>query len=167
MGMTALLLRVPKETLDSYLEDSSLLEERVFEDESEEADPALLDIDKSWDGIIFLLTGAISDENDHPLQEVLFSEDVIDEDQDMGYGPAHYLTPEKVKELNDQLMTITEEELEKRFDPAQLKAAGAYPDIWEQDREEILEYLVEHFELLKDFYAEAAAKGEAIITMIS
>lgn len=57
MSMIANLLRVTKAELEEYLNDSSLLESRIYNDESDEEDPCLVDIDQSWDGIVFLLTG--------------------------------------------------------------------------------------------------------------
>lgn len=47
------MLRVSEIELESYLDDSALLEARVFNDEAGSDDNSLTDIDKSWDGIIF------------------------------------------------------------------------------------------------------------------
>ena len=44
-----------KSELEYYLKDSSLLEDKIYDDETENEN--LVDFDKSWDGIIFLLTG--------------------------------------------------------------------------------------------------------------
>jgi len=43
------------------------------------------------------------------MGRVWFSGQNIDENMDLGYGPAEYLTPEQVKELNAQLSNITVE----------------------------------------------------------
>lgn len=75
--------------------------------ESDEPDDALIDIDKTWDGIIFLLTGHGIASAASPLVRVLFSGQLIDEEQDLGYGPTHYLTPEEVVELSNEISTIT------------------------------------------------------------
>ena len=75
MGMTCTLLRVTKNELNEYLNDSSLLEDRIHDnDESEDENENLIDIDKSWDGIIFLLTRQKFGNGNHPLLQVLFSE---------------------------------------------------------------------------------------------
>ena len=55
MSMIGNLLRVTKTELEEYLKDSSLLEDKIYDVETENEN--LVDIDKSWDGIIFLLTG--------------------------------------------------------------------------------------------------------------
>lgn len=112
------MLRVSEIELESYLDDSALLEARVFNDEAGSDDNSLTDIDKSWDGIIFLLTGeSIMSNPNHPLVKVLFSGQLIDENQDLGYGPAHYLTPGQVVELNSQISSIKLEDLKLNTTP--------------------------------------------------
>jgi hypothetical protein len=124
------LLSVTKTELENYLRDSSLLEHRIYNDETE--DPDLVDIDKAWEGILFLLTGQCLAEADHPLMAVLFSGQMIDDDQDLGFGPAHYVTPAQVVELNDQISKLTITDLQQRFDPVKMTELGIYPDIWSE-----------------------------------
>ena len=167
MGMTCTLLRVTKNELDEYLNDSSLLEDRIYDDESEDGDENLIDIDKSWDGIIFLLTGQNSAKADHPLLQVLFSGQIIDDEQDLGYGPAHYLTPEQVVDLNNQISQITVEELRQKYDPKRMTELEVYPTIWEDEDEESFEYLSDNFLEVQQLYSDATKNGEAIITILS
>jgi Domain of unknown function (DUF1877) len=165
MGMIGNLLRVTRTELEAYLKDSSLLENRIYNDDSDEQDPNLTDIDKSWDGIIFLLTGQNFDNSNHPLTKVLFSGQIIDEEQDLGYGPGQYLTPEQVKEVNELIATISIEELSKKYDATRMTELEVYPNIWE-DLEEV-NYLTDYFQTVKEVYAKAAEKDEAIITFIN
>ncbi|MCS3531612.1 YfbM family protein [Chryseobacterium sp. JUb7] len=104
MSMIGNLLRVTKSELQEYLKNSSLLEEKIYDDETENEN--LVDIDKSWDGIIYLLTEQSLATAEHNLVKVLFSGQLISEEQDLGYGPAHYLTPEQVAELNNEISAI-------------------------------------------------------------
>ena len=159
------LLRVTRTELDEYLKDSSLLESRIYDEESDDTDPNLVDIDKAWAGIIFLLTGQNFDNATHPLSKVLFSEQFIDEEQDLGYGPAQYLTPEQVKELNDQISKISIEELSKKYDAKKMIELEVYPNVWENEEE--VSYLTDYFETIQEVYAEASKNGEAIITFIN
>ena len=165
MSMIANLLRVTKSELEEYLNDSSLLESRIYNDESDEEDPNLVDIDQSWDGIVFLLTGKSFENNTHPLAKVLFSEQFIDEEQDLGYGPAQYVTAELVKELHEQIASISNDELRTRFDANKMKEANVFPEVWENP--ETVDYLIEYFETIKEVYALAAKSDEAIITFIN
>ncbi len=164
MSMIANLLRVTKTELESYLNDSSLLEAAIYNDEVE--NPKLVDLDKSWDGILFLLTGQNVAHTDHPLAKVLFSGQLIDEEQDLGYGPAHYLTPEQVVELNDQIVNISVAALKAKYDPKKMTEIEVYPTIWDEG-DESFDYLAEYFVNLQQAYAEATKNGEGMIVFIN
>jgi hypothetical protein len=164
MSMIGNLLRVTSSELEEYLQDSSLLEDRVYSDEAEE-DPNLVDIDKSWEGILFLLTGQNLENYNHPLARTLFSGQFIDEDQDLGYGPAQYLTPDQVKEVNAEISRITIDEISKNYDPKEMSELEIYPNIW--DEEDNLEYLTDYFKTVQEIYLKAAQNNEAIITFLN
>ncbi len=118
-------------------------------------------------GLFFLLTGQGLDDSDHPLLKVLFSGQTIDEDQDMGYGPAHYLTPDQVADLNNQIEKITIEDLKQRYDPRKMMELQVYPTIWEDEGEEAFDYLSEYFVTVQQVYSDATKNGEAIITFLN
>lgn len=158
------LLRVTKSELEDYLKDSSLLEEKIYDDETENEN--LIDIDKSWDGIIYLLTGQSSATAEHNLVRVLFSGQLIDEEQDLGCGPAHYLTPEQVAELNNEISTITIADLKQKFNPEKMTEQRVYPTIWDK-RYDAFDYVANGFSTLQSVFASATKNGEAIITFIN
>lgn len=160
--MTCNLLRVTSEELEAYLTDSTLLADRL----NKEADDACLyDIDKAWDGIVYLLTGKTSSDADSPLSRIIFSRQLVDKNQNLGSGPAHYLLPEEVAILNNQIAIIHTDELRPRFNPAEMKEIGVYPNAW--DHEDALDYLVEYFETIQEVFSLAAERNEAIITFIT
>lgn len=163
MGMTANFIRVTPTELESYLADSSLLANRIYS--VIENDATKYDIDKSWDGILFLLTGKNSSDTSEPLSRLIFSNQLIDKNQDLGTGPAHYLTPQEVKDLNEQIKVIIPSSLKQNFNATAMKELGVYPNnVW--DEEEVDEYLIEYFETVQEIFAVASGKGEAIITFI-
>ena len=157
------LLRVSNAELESYLENSSLLENRIYENDDEDSN--LIDIDKAWNGILFLLTGQNLENLDHPMAKVFFSNQFIDEEQDLGYGPGHYLTPDQVKEVSSQLGQLSKEELRKKFDAKRMTELEIYPDIW--DGEDEVEYLLEYYEVIRNVYSTAAKNNEAVITFLN
>ncbi|MET0637928.1 MAG: YfbM family protein [Chitinophagaceae bacterium] len=164
MGMTGQFLRVSNDDLETYFLNSNLLSERM--DASYTGDPEFIDIDKAWEGILFLLTGSgIAIDPHHPLAKIIMSENVVDEDQNFGFGPATYVTPEEVIQLSKELTTIDRAELTKRYNPVALNEAEIYPQGW--DDEEMLEYVLENYDTLKQFYADAAANGQAIVSIIN
>jgi hypothetical protein len=164
MSMIGNLLRVTNTELDEYLKNSSLLEDRIYSDEADDAHS--LDIDKAWDGIVFLLTGQCLAEANHPLVAVLFSGQLVDDEQDLGYGPAHYLLPNQVADLNSQIAPITTADLKQRYDAARMTESGVYPEVWEDD-DEAFDYLAGYFTSVQQLYRDAAANGDAIITFIN
>lgn len=164
MSMIGNLLRVTKTELEEYLKDSSLLENRIYREDDVE-DPNLVDIDKSWAGIIFLLTGQNFDNSTHPLAKVLFSGQIVDQEQDLGYGPGQYLTPDQVKELNEEVSKISIDELSKKYDAKRMTELEVYPNIWEDEDE--ANYLTKYFQTIQEVYAEASKNDEAIITFIN
>lgn len=161
--MIANFLRVSESELNDYLKDSSLLEDNIYSDEE---NSNLTDIDKSWGGILFLLTGQGLEELEHPLSRILFSGELIDEDQDLGYGPAHYLTVLEVKEIYNEISKITLEELRERYDAEKMEQLGIYPNIWD-DNEESVDYLLDSYNDVLEVYSEAVKNNQAIITFIN
>jgi hypothetical protein len=165
MGMIGNLLRVKKSELKAYLKDSSLLEDKINDDEMEGEN--LVDIDKSWEGIIFLLTGqSLATAEHHNLVRVLFSGQLVDEEQDLGYGPAHYLTPEQVVELNNEISTITVADLKQKFNPEKMTELEVYPTIWDEG-DDAFDYVADGFLTVQNVFAEATKNREAIITFLS
>jgi hypothetical protein len=161
------LFRVTTKELEGILNDSSILESKVYAQDGTNTDN-LLDIDKSWEAIFYLLTGypvAEIENTNPPLSWILFSGQVIDEEQDMGYGPAQYITPEQVRQLNIELGKVTREDLQRKYDGKKMNEAGIYPQVW--DEAESLEYVLDNFELLKEFYQVAEKENKAVITFIN
>lgn len=158
------LLRVTKSELEEYLKDSSLLEDKIYNDET--GNENLVDIDKAWDGIIFLLTGQCLATANHNLVKVLFSGQLINKEQDLGYGPAHYLTPEQVTELNNKISTITIVDLKEKFDPEKMNKLDVYPAIWDEG-DDVFDYVADGFLTLQNVFAKATKNGEAIITFLN
>lgn len=165
MSMIMNLLRISKQELESYIDKPDLfLENRVD-------DAYSMDIDKAWGGILYLLTGKAfasgspEDEVDS-LNRIFFSAQFFDEDMDVGYGPAHYLTPEQVAGIHRKIASLTEADLKARYDTeAMNEEEELYPSLeW---NEEDFDYLYFHFQALQSFFATAASRGEAIVTFLN
>lgn len=164
MSMIGFLLRATPAELEEYMNDSTLLENKMADEELDE--DKLVDIDKAWDGIIYLLTGDGYATSQHPLRNVIFSGQLVHDEQEMGYGPAHYNTPEQVAELSALLDKINADELRARYNPADMEEKDIYPSVWEDD-EDIVTYLLNNFESVRALYADAAQNGEAVVMFVS
>jgi hypothetical protein len=170
MSMIAYLIRVSARELDSYRNDSSLLSNKLESHFEGKNESSIQDLDKAWEGVYFILTGqALADYGTngsiHPLAKTIFSESIIDENLDFGYGPATYVTTEEVKYVNNIISEISEQEIHKRFNGSLMQELGIYPEIW--DDEDALPYLLENFKNLQDVYAAAAQNNEAVIVFLT
>ncbi len=135
------------------------------EDDADEPEYAL-DVDKAWHGIHFLLTGDPW-EGSPPLMNAVLGGETLG-DEDLGYGPARFLTPEEVTELAEALEGWSREKLAARYDPAAMEAAEIYPTgIWEDEGPEALDYVLSYYDELLEFYRQAAARGDAVILYIN
>ncbi|MGN9806307.1 DUF1877 family protein [Micromonospora sp. L32] len=90
-------------------------------------------------------------------------EDAIagDPEHDWGYGPPRYLTPEQVAEAAATLDGLTEDDLSRGVDQAELERADIYPQVW--DRPDQLSWVTHHLPYAQRFFAAAAREGDAVI----
>jgi hypothetical protein len=122
----------------------------------------VLDLDKAWHGIHFLLTGSAWETTPGAGEAVLGGVPVGD---DRGYGPARLVAAEQVRAVAAGLGELTGEALQARFDPAALMAEAIYPQVW--DDEDFANYLLPNFLDLQTFYRAAAERGEAVLLLIT
>jgi hypothetical protein len=158
-GMRMTLFAINSKAIAEAKKDPRKLEAFI-----ETEGPHSLDIDKSWHGIHYLLTGNAS-KPEAGIGQIILGGKEIGEDQ--GYGPAHYFTAEEVKELAVLLKKETPEKLAARYNPMAMQKADIYPEIWVRDDKEALEYLLEYYKRIVDFYARAAKHNQAILFVIN
>lgn len=159
MSMIGCFLRLSQTDLDELIASPETISEHLNIDH----DPPGMDVDKAWHGIHFVLAGKAW-EGEHPLGSAVIGG--IEIGEDVGYGPARYLTRERVQEVAAALELFTAEEFAERFDAEALENNGIYPEIWDEG-EEALEYLQNSFEALRAYYLAAAANGEAMLLYLA
>ena len=167
MGMYLSVIRVSGDQLNAFRLHSKLLEDLLNNEATFDA-KEWLDLDKSWDGIQYLLTGkGVADFQSPPtvLGRAIFSEQLLDPDQDLGYGPAHFLNPEQVKETAKALISQNPLEMIGKADPKEMERMAVYPGFWTQ--EGTMEYLQDGLIALCAFYMTAAEQNEAIISFLT
>jgi len=161
------VMRISEAQLASYKETPELIEEKVFDEDNYEAE-WFLDLDKAWEGIHYIIARrSLMESDDEPdvLVRALFSCQLVDEQQDLGYGPVNYLTAQQVKETNAELQKISEEEAKSRLDLKDMAKKQVYPGIWAE--EDAVDYVLEYFTELKYFYQKASENNEAILFFLS
>jgi len=165
MGMIGAYARITTAQLSQALQDPrwaadhlAELAENTYPAQDSAATDRFVDVDKAWNGIWFLLNAAGS-----PIDVVAGGAPVSDED--LGYGPARYLTPGEVAAAASYLQAMPWQQLASHFDPAQMTADGIYPAIWDNDH--ALDYLRSNYAVLVQFFGAAAAAGDAVILWLT
>lgn len=166
MGMYAMYQEVKKEDFKKLLESDDFFE--TIEDLEEKDGTELCDIDKMWDALHFLLNGLSAlygDPQDNILSEFIIGSKCFDDDSEEF---TRYIPTERVAEIANKLNEIDFQDYLKDFDMNKFAENGIYPDIWEYDeeREEIMEELSEHFDNLKEFYNEVAKNKNIVVVTI-
>ncbi len=124
------------------------------------------DLDKSWHGLHFLLTG--SDwEGEEPLCYLIQGGEYVG-DIDVGYGPARALKSEQVGRFAEALSALSPEDLRQRFDPERMQAWDIYPTVWVEEGSEALEtYLLPYFDTLREFVQVTADQGKGLVVWLA
>jgi hypothetical protein len=121
-----------------------------------------ISLEKAWHGVHYLLCGA-SMPDATILGQVVMGGTEIGEDFS-GYGEARYFTPAEVAATARELGRANlEAEMRARFDPAQMNGERIYPGGWDVTGGD---WLFEEFRKLRDFYADASAQGNTVVTCI-
>jgi hypothetical protein len=165
MGIIASFMAVTKNDLTKIQQNPNLLDEISSSDLNENN----IDLDKAWHGIHFLLTGQ-ADGGEAPLAWAITGGEILGDDPeeyDQGYGPALFLTTEQVQAVAQALSNLSKDEFAARFDAKAMAKKDIYPNIWERDSQEALDYLLHYYEILVAFYQHAAARNLAVIQWLS
>ena len=165
MGMVITMVQFPKTKLDEYLNQPENFEKDLNKLESNSIDKSLY-LDKSWEGIHFILTGKRIGEGDEPLALTIYGNQFFDEEQELGMGPASYLTPEQVKDISNRLADFDRNKLMERYTPRKMDQIGIYPVFWSKNSDELFEYIFENFSALQIFFKDAASKEHAIASYL-
>ena len=164
MSMIGNALAISPETLRTLLDDPSRMESLLFPDSGGPDAKGHMDLDKAWHAIHFVLNEKAW-EGEGALGAAILGGHELGED--MGYGPARYLTAEDVSSVAEALDAVTLSDFEHRFNAEALAAESIYPDVWDESRSELLEYLLPYYEALKAFYANAAREGNAVLLYLN
>ena len=162
MSMIGNFVAFSNDQLQKLIADTDSVETFLDGDDDDDVAPGTrLDVDKAWHGIHFLLTGSAW-EGEPPLSMAVLGGTEIGED--CGYGPARYLTTEEVKAVSAALQEISPDDLIERQSPAAMRAAELYSSDGSPDD---LEYIQTYYDSLRQFYFEAACRGDAVLLCLT
>jgi hypothetical protein len=159
MGIIVCFSAVPPQELERLLAAPDEVDVALYPDEGEP--PHYLSLDNEWHGLHYLLTGEAWG---GPLPLALTVVGGTEFGPDLAFGPARYLTPEQVAAVAQSLAGLSRATLAQRFDPHDMQAKEIYPEtIWVRDGKVALDYVLQSFPALQKFYADAAARGDAVV----
>ncbi len=164
MSMNAVFVQVDSDELSSFEADPASVE-ALFDDEAAASgERPILSLDKDWHGVHYLLCGKAEPGRDLLSQAVMGGVDIGDDDEGFsGYGPARGFAPDLVAEL---AKALSEPQLKSqataRFVAERMTQLGIYPGWRASDADQAMNGV----RRLRDFYGDAAAKGQAIVTCL-
>jgi len=161
MGVTCTICRVSAA-------DFNANDKRTLCDRLRYNAPGAEDLDKAWDGILWLIS------EERREREYMLPDPDLPETQsllptrsfEVGGERIAYATPERVEKIAEALGKLDEAALRARFDGDAMQEAAVYPEIWEGEPD-ALDYLVAHFETLRDTYRAAAKAGDYVLVKIA
>ena len=137
-----------------------------FAEDSADSHDILLDIDKMWDALVFVLTGFSSSEfmDDNPLREAVLGVTPLENVSEY----MAYTEHSKIAEIVQALESFDMDRAMANFSMEACKKADLYPDIWDylEEEEEIKDDILTCFVKMKDFYKKILElNGNVLVTI--
>ncbi|MFJ3405033.1 DUF1877 family protein [Promicromonospora sp. NPDC090134] len=164
MSMIGEYMRLAPHDLDVALADPESIRDLIdelwdLEDAGSEPDARLMDVDKAWHGLAFVLERA------GVPTAVVHGDAQVPRSDDWGYGPPSWLSVERVGELSAALAELDADAVVGAVPGAALVEAEVYPlGMWADG--DCKDYLIGHLKRLADFFAEAADAGMGMLVWI-
>ena len=131
-----------------------------------EGNDTLIDIDKMWDALLFVMTGFSSSEfmDDDPLREAVLGVTSLENVSEY----IAYTEHSKIAEIVQALENFDMDRALANFSMEACKKADLYPDIWDylDEEEEIKDDIRTCFVKMNDFYKKILTlKGNVLVTI--
>jgi hypothetical protein len=142
--------------------------ERLIDAAYNDREADLLDVDKAWHCLHFLLTGTAW-EGEPPLDFIVRGG--IEVGDDVGYGPARAFASPALKAIADALDGVEPDDLVARFDAAKMDQLEIYPSggwaIVNPRSEEECGYFSGAFDALKDLARRGRETRQGLLVWLS
>jgi hypothetical protein len=134
-----------------------------------------LELDKTWDGLRFLLTGESMMDTPSPMESplswaVLGNHSVGGDESPIpcSWIGIRYLSPDEVCDVAEALSKISCGELAANYLPQIMDEKSVYPsdpelNMWQRDGNDALDWLLQYYPGVVSFYQKAALEGKIVL----
>ena len=163
MGMVAYLCRASAEEVGDVRSNPDSVDDFAFDEARADR---LVDFDKAWHALHFMLTGEAGS-TDHPLNLLVASDPEMEGTDELGFGGYWLAEPDRVRRFSAALSEISDEALAGRYDPTAMVAENIYlSDVFEDEGVEALPYVLQGVAGLRRLAAEATRHGDYIVGIL-
>ena len=167
MGMIANYQYLPDNELEQIKALSNQEDDLLdFAEDSADTHDILLDIDKMWDALLFVMTGFSSSEflDDNPLREAVLGVTPLEDVSEY----IAYTEKSRIAAISQALESFDIDRAMADFSMEACKKADLYPNIWDylEEEEEIKDEIRISFENMKEFYKKILElNGNVLVTI--
>jgi len=167
MGMIANYQYLPDNELEQIKglsnQEDDLLD---FAEDSADTHDILIDIDKMWDALLFVMTGFSSSEflDDNPLREAVLGVTPLEDVSEY----IAYTEKSRIAAISQALESFDIDRAMADFSMEACKKADLYPNIWDylEEEEEIKDEIRISFVNMKEFYKKILElNGNVLVTI--
>ena len=167
MGMIANYQYLPDNELEQIKglsnQEDDLLD---FAEDSADTHDILIDIDKMWDALLFVLTGFSSSEflDDNPLREAVLGVTPLEDVSEY----IAYTEKSRIAAISQALESFDIDRAMADFSMEACKKADLYPNIWDylEEEEEIKDEIRISFVNMKEFYKKILELNRNVLVTI-
>ena len=167
MGMIANYQYLPDHELEQIKGLSNQVDDLLdFAEDSADTHDIVIDIDKMWDVLLFVMTGFSSSEflDDNPLREAVLGVTSLEDVSEY----IAYTEKSRIAAISQALEEFDMDKTLKDFSMEACKKADLYPDIWDylEEEDEIKDDIRISFENMKEFYKQILRlEGNVLVTI--
>ena len=167
MGMIANYQYLPDNELEQIKGLSNQGDDLLdFSEDSADTHDILIDIDKMWDALLFVMTGFSSSEflDDNPLREAVLGVTPLEDVSEY----IAYTEKSRIAAISQALESFDIDRAMANFSMEACKKADLYPDIWDylEEEEEIKDEIRISFVNMKEFYKQILSlEGNVLVTI--
>ena len=167
MGMIANYQYLPDNELEQIKALSNQEDDLLdFAEDSADTHDIIIDIDKMWDALLFVMTGFSSSEflDDNPLREAVLGVTPLEDVSEY----IAYTEKSRIAAISQALESFDIDRVMADFSMEACKKADLYPNIWDylEEEEEIKDDILTCFVNMKEFYKNILElKGNVLVTI--